>query len=109
MDSPAPEISILHQLSHPPGRMAKLQIVANGNLPLHLSSQVYQLLRFFRVQRKRLLDVQMAACAYTLLAKFKMISRRRRNMNDIRPAFIQHCADIAKLTWDLESLRQLSR
>ena len=67
--------------------MAELIVVSRCDLYPLLVGEVDQCLRFLRIERKRLLDVNVGSRLDAELCKFKVALRRRRDVNHVWMAF----------------------
>src|SRR4051794_23943663 len=91
------QVTFPHELPHPPRKVAKLQVVANRNLPVHAIGDADQFLGLSCPERKWLLDVRMAAGFKTHPGDFKMTFRWCRDMNHFREGHGKHFTDAAEL------------
>src|SRR5205814_4920814 len=94
------QISALDQRPHAPGRVPELVVMARGNLEASLCCQADQLLGVRSIQRKWLLNVNMAARRKTLFAQREVTLRRSGKMDDIRSRGFQQLAQIRKAALD---------
>src|SRR5438874_13192050 len=102
MNRSTAQIAALDETSHPARRVPELVVMAGGCLEAALFREGNQSLRLLPGHGEWLLYIDVASPLQAELGKLKMASRRRRNVDNIRPGSAQKICYITKPLLDQE-------